>query len=263
MSASNSLKRFPRDDFQQVLEHVRAHRDWRWARANFKDVVQRAIVASGAKRVMEIGGGRLPLFLREEIEKLGVEYTSNDVSQRELDRSPSYVSKACFDVSTKNQSEIAPFENRYDFVFSQMVFEHIRDNRQAYANVFRILGPDGICLNFHPLQYTVPFMVNRALPDSLSRRLVTKMFPNRTDDGIPKFPAYYNNCFITKRAQQLIEDSGFSHVEFCPFYGHGYFDKIPGARNLARLAHDFANRSDMKILASFAYVFAQKGESAA
>jgi hypothetical protein len=104
----------------------------------------------------------------------------------------------------------------------------------------------------------VPFLVNRALPEGLSRRLVTLMFPHRTDDGIPKFRAYYNNCVIKQSTHRLIADSGFSQVEFCPFFGHGYFDKIPGIRNIARSAHRILERSDLEILASFTYVFAKK-----
>jgi SAM-dependent methyltransferase len=242
-----------------ILADVRAHRHWKWAVDNYTEVVRQVIVATGATSVLEIGGGRRPLFTREAIAALGVEYTVNDISQSELDLAPDYVSQARFDVGTADAAAIAPFRSRYDLVFSKWVFEHIRDNRQSYANVAALLRPGGYCLNFHPLLFTVPFLLNRAMPDAASRRLLQFMFPGRSDHGTPKFPAYYDRCAITGRSQQMIEQSGFAYVEFFPFFGHEYFKKFPGIRELGAAFHDLVERRDVRLLASLAYVMARKG----
>ncbi len=246
------------ESLDDILADVRAHRHWKWAVDNYTDVVRQVIVATGARSVLEIGGGRRPLFGREEVAALGVDYTVNDISQAELDRAPDYVSQARFDVGTQDADAIAPFRRRYDLVFSKWVFEHIRDNRQSYANVAALLRPGGYCLNFHPLLFTVPFLLNRAMPDAASRRLLSFLFTGRDDHGTPKFPAYYDRCAITRRSQQTIEQCGFAYVEFFPFFGHEYFKKFPGIRELGSAFHGLVERKDVRLLASLAYVIARK-----
>jgi SAM-dependent methyltransferase len=251
------------ESLDDILADVRAHRHWKWAVDNYTDVVRQVIVATGARSVLEIGGGRRPLFGREEVAALGVDYTVNDISQAELDRAPDYVSQARFDVGTQDADAIAPFRRRYDLVFSKWVFEHIRDNRQSYANVAALLRPGGYCLNFHPLLFTVPFLLNRAMPDAASRRLLSFLFPSRNDSGgTPKFPAYYDRCAITRRSQQMIEQCGFGYVEFFPFFGHEYFKRFPGIRELGAAFHDLVERRNVRLLASLAYVVARKGSVA-
>lgn len=62
-----------------------------WAWENFLPSVERLIIASGAKDVIEIGGGRSPSFSQEQINELKLNYVSNDISDTELARAPNWV----------------------------------------------------------------------------------------------------------------------------------------------------------------------------
>src|SRR5215471_21315583 len=51
-----------------------------WAWDNYKRVVSSLCSGLGARRIIEIGGGREPLFDQAEIDALGVEMIINDIS---------------------------------------------------------------------------------------------------------------------------------------------------------------------------------------
>src|ERR1700688_3780027 len=70
-----------------------------WAWANYERVVRHLAEASGAKRLIEIGGGRDPLFGREALRELGAELTVNDISPAELAALPKGYRTACFDIA--------------------------------------------------------------------------------------------------------------------------------------------------------------------
>jgi hypothetical protein len=77
-----------------------------WAWANYERVVRQLAEASGAKRLIEIGGGRDPLFGREALAALGAELTVNDISPVELAALPKGYRTACFDIA----GELTPEE---------------------------------------------------------------------------------------------------------------------------------------------------------
>src|ERR1700733_7058351 len=70
-----------------------------WAWANYKHVVRDLCKRFAAHRLIEIGGGRDPLFDRQEIDSLGVEMTVNDIATGELAALPTGYRTACFDVA--------------------------------------------------------------------------------------------------------------------------------------------------------------------
>lgn len=230
--------------------------DWAWA--NFQRVLRDLAAALPARAMLEIGGGRFPLFTQDEIAGMGVAYTVNDISQSELDRAPPYVSKARFDIATHDTAEVVAFAERYDLVFSKMVFEHVRDARQAYANIKTILRPGGVALNFHPVLYALPFVVNRLLPEQWTRSLLKAVFRRRNDDDIPKFPAYYDLCAVTPRTAKALAEIGFARAMHIPFYGHGYFAKFPLVREIDGAFNAAARRNGWRLFATYSYTLVQK-----
>jgi hypothetical protein len=58
--------------------------DDEWAVANYKRTVTEFCSSFAAQRLIEIGGGRDPLFSVEEIKRLGAEITINDISAAEI-----------------------------------------------------------------------------------------------------------------------------------------------------------------------------------
>jgi SAM-dependent methyltransferase len=242
----------------QLVEQLRRERTSAWAWRNFPDTVLRMMSATSAKSVMEIGAGRRPMLTGEEIASRNVAYTANDISESELARAPSWVNKACFDIAGKADLNSASLASRYDLIYSRMVFEHIPDTRRAYANILQLLVPGGFCINYHPVLYSPPFLINHILPNAVTAPIL-RMFKSRRHDGDePKFPAKYDRCVISAKFRSELRGLGFREVWQIPFFYHGYFEKIPGLFQLDAWLSRLAEHRDWQALASFCYTIAMK-----
>ena len=229
----------------------------RWAWDNYKRVVEELCGRLRAKRIVEIGGGRDPLFTVEGVKRLGVEMTVNDISAGELAVLPKGYETACFDVAGDISSR-ADLRGRYDLAFSRMVFEHVADGRRAWSNLYELLAPGGVALAFIPTLYAVPFVLNRLLPDKLAATIVKMLFANRTDDEDPVFPARYSWCFTDDRLERMLSGIGYREVEVLPFYGHDYYESFPVVRDVNAWFTDLARRNDWRLLSSHAYIAVRK-----
>jgi len=205
------------DVLESAIAKIALKNDSLSAWNDFPQTVCDLITALAAREVLEIGGGRSPSFTREQVAQMGLNYTSNDISARELSKAPEWVGKAHFDIQTADKAMVAPHLNRFDFAFSTMVMEHVESYRRAYENIRAILRPGGVAIAFHPVLYASPFVINLMIPDKASQTVLKAVFPSRTDDGIPKFPAHYSGCFVSSGIQQKILDMGFSDVWQLPF----------------------------------------------
>lgn len=242
---------------EQIVAKIRAHRERRWAWSNFLPTVEELILASDAKRVLEIGGGRRPAFERAKVEAMGIAYTSNDISAHELSLAPDWVDKAHFDIQGA-ADEVAPFAGKFDFAFSKMVMEHVESYSRAYANIHSILAPGGVAIAFHPVLYSLPFAINKVIPERTALAILRKIKPDRTKDVNPKFPAWYDGCVISERLRDSIREIGFRDVWQLPFYGHGYYEGVPVLRNVHQAVTNKLARYNVTTLASFAFTIVRK-----
>jgi SAM-dependent methyltransferase len=210
----------------------------------------------GRVRLLEVGGGRGPLLTPAEAEAAGIELTGNDIDARELSLAPAQFNKAQFDVA----GDIDPsWEGRFDLIISRMVFEHVRNAPLAWANMRRLLAPGGVALAFHPTLYAPPFVINRLLPERLTARILRFFFPDRHDDGYPKFPARYEMCFSDPaKVAPILSGCGFSQVLIAPFWRHGYFRHIPLLREADAALQHLAERNDWRALTTYAYTLARR-----
>ena len=235
---------------------IENHRDWAWD--NYKRVVRDLCGLRAAHRLIEIGGGRDPLFDRTEIEDFGVEMTVNDISPTELAVLPQGYRTACFDVAG-DISSVGHLRSSFDLAFSRMVFEHVADGQRAWANLHELLAPDGVALAFIPTLYSVPFVLNWLLPDKLTAAIVKQFFPNRTDKEDPVFPARYSWCFADDaRMRSMLSAIGYREVVVQPFYGHRYYASFPIIRDAHKWFTGIARQKDWRKLASYAYIAARK-----
>ena len=226
-----------------------------YASKNYKTTVLQLISGKAGAEVLEIGGGRSPLLEAKDLPPDVASYTINDISQKELDLAPQGFEKLCFDVC----GDVDWIEQRFDVAFSKMLAEHVPDGRKFHGNILKLLKPGGIGFHFMPILYAPPFVINKLLPEDLSRRVLQAFFPKRNDDGIPKFPAHYSMCF--GRSEKLIglyKSIGYEDVDIRVFYGHDYFRKIPVIRELDDLLTRTACRFQISQLAAYAYVKAVK-----
>ena len=222
-----------------------------YAHLTFKARCTEIIKTGGYTAICELGGGREPLFSPRDVADLGLAYTIVDVSQRELDRAPVGYAKVCADVCSP---DLVP---AYDFVFSRMLAEHVRDGDAMHRNIFRLLSPGGTALHFFPTLYHPAFVANRLLPTGLTGRLVRKLQPDRSADS--KFPAYYSKCFgPTPKMRRYFTGLGYVIAAYRPFYGTSYLERIPGLRVLETAFDRAAARRQSSRFSAFAWLELRK-----
>ncbi len=241
--------------FEELSPHW--HSDWAWA--NYESTILALSDRFGLTRLCEIGGGRDPAFQPGNPALEGLSLTVNDIDQLELDFAPSGLGKARFDIAG-DMSEPDARPGSYDLMFSRMVFEHVDGVERAWRNIHTLLKPGGVALAFFPTLYAPVFTLNRVIPESLSRRIVHAMFPNRRDGGgDPKFPALYDCCRSSEQAlKPILTQAGFSETHIQPFWGHGYFNRMPGIKQLDHAFNVAAARLDWRLMTTYAFVVVRR-----
>jgi hypothetical protein len=204
--------------------------------------------------ILELGGGRRPSLALSELPEGVRSYTVNDVSEAELALAPAGYKTACFDVA----GDASAFAGRYDVVFSRFLAEHVADGYALHRNVWQVLKDGGVAFHLIPTLYASPFVINRLLPEATAYKLLTSLFPSRKSK-LPKFPAYYSYCRgDTAKMREMFGAIGYRKVEIRNFYGHLYYKKLPGLREIEGFLSDLAARNDWSWYASYAYIEAYK-----
>ncbi len=154
---------------------------------------------------------------------------------------------------------MAHLRDSFDLAFSRMVFEHVADGQRAWSNLYQLLAPGGVALAFVPTLYAFPFVVNKLLPDDVAAKIVKLLYPNRTDDEDPVFPARYSWTYASERKMTpMLKAIGYREVVILPFYGHGYFERVPVLREIHAQFTALARKHDWRTVASYAYIAARK-----
>ncbi|WP_442754869.1 class I SAM-dependent methyltransferase [Methylocystis sp. JAN1] len=233
--------------------------DFNWAWDNYKRTIVEIARRKGLTRHLEIGGGRDPLFLPEEAAAHGFDVTLNDISAHELSLAPDGYATVQCDIAGKDANAILGAE-RYDIAYSRMVMEHVPDVARMWENIAHTLAPGGVAFSFFPTLYAPPYVLNRLIPEKISRWMLETVFPDRKNDGDnPKFPAYYDYCFSAEeKLVPMLTRAGFSDVVTLPFWGYSYFWKFPGIRRIDAAFTKLARARQWRAVSSFAYVIATK-----
>lgn len=231
--------------------------DWAWD--NYKRTIVEIAREYGLRRHLEIGGGRDPLFLPPEVRAHGFEVTLNDISAHELALAPAGYHTVQCDIAGADAAAILG-AGRYDLAYCRMVMEHVPDVEKMWENVNAALAPGGVALSFFPTLYAPPYVLNRVIPEKLSRLLLETVFPDRKDDGDnPKFPALYDYCFsVEEKIAPMLKRAGFSEIAVLPFWGYAYFRKFPGISQIDAAFTKLAMQRRWRSVSSFAYVIAKK-----
>lgn len=226
---------------------------WLDAMHGYDDMLRSLVAQYPNADILELGGGRRPSFHLSEMPSNLKSYTVNDISESELALLPDGYDKACFDVS----GDASAFEGRYDVVFSRFLAEHVRDGRAMHRNVHTVLKPGGVAFHLIPTLYALPFVINRLLPERIGQKLLD-IFSSRRDIS-PKFPAYYSQCYGDIPAmRRLFKNIGYERFEIRNFYGHFYYEEIPGLRDLEKWFSELAAEREWSVVSTYAYIFAYK-----
>lgn len=232
---------------------METERNWETGMLGYGDHLKALVAGYPAAKILELGAGRWPSFKLTEMPATIESYTVNDISMDELALLPDCYEKACFDVS----GNAAAFNDSYDVVFSRFLAEHVRDGASMHRNVHRVLKPGGVAFHLIPTLYALPFVLNKLAPEWLTTPLLKLLSPRRTIS--PKFPAYYSACYGNPaRMSSMLKEIGYRQVEVRTFYGHFYYEKIPGLRVLHRHFSSLAAKRNWHVFSSYAYIFAHK-----
>lgn len=234
-----------------VTSELVADRGYEWAWTEFKATIVGLAEAFALERVLEVGGGRGPMFSSAEANALGIDYSINDIAQEELDASPADFApdhKVLFDIG----GPLTP-EGQFDLVFSKTVLEHVTDTMRAHRNTYQLLRTGGVALHFYPTLYSPPFVANWLLPERISSVLLRHLGATHK-----KFPARYDHCTSTRSLAEDLRRVGYSEVELVPFWGHGYFDRLPVLREVDRWLATKARERDFRLYSSYCYAIARK-----
>lgn len=237
---------------EQCISYARSDQAW----GGFRDYVDSWLGKSGGKNVLEVGGGANPMIPLETLRERGLRYSVLDIAQTELDKAPAGYNKICADISSPNLK----LDEQFDFVFSQMLAEHVPDGEQFHRNIHALLSDGGVALHFFPTLYTLPFLANWLMPERLADWVLTRLAPHRDRFRHGKFPAYYSWCRGPTQAQLTrFRSLGYEVEEYRGFYGNGrYYIRLP----LLKALHDWRVKRLLKrpnpIFTSFAFVVLRK-----
>jgi SAM-dependent methyltransferase len=240
-------------ELSAFLASLEIDQQYRWAYDNFEHIVAGLIREFGFKDVCELGGGRRPFLSRERITELNLDYVVNDIDASELSRAPYELAKACFDLSAITLP--AEFHERFDFVFSHMLMEHVSDGRMAYRNIFRMLRDKGVFFNLHPVLYSPAMVLNWIMPEKITEPFLRLLQPHR---GSRKFPAHYSYCVVSGKTKQMLHEVGFREVFLLPFYGHDYLRRVPMLQSVDDALSGFARRRGLNLLATLCFTIGRK-----
>lgn len=231
----------------------------RWAWDNYEPTILALSQHYGLSRLCEIGGGRDPLFDAGQATRHGLSFTVNDIDAGELALTPPGVATARFDIAG-DLSEPEARRGAYDLMVSRMVFEHVGDVERAWTNIHALLAPGGVALAFFPTLWAPVFALNHVLPEKVSRGIVHALFPTRRDGGgDPKFPAFYDWCRGDPATlTPMLNRAGFRDVHVQRFWGHGYFDRMPGMKQADHLFNALAARIGWNFVTTYAFVVVRK-----
>lgn len=185
----------------------------------------RAAIAQGARSICDVGGGARPLMFVPQIERFGLDYLVVDVSRRQLELSPPGYQQAQGSILDRSFVErLREQHGAFDVVVSRWCAEHLPDGRRFHENVFELLRPGGVAIHMFPTLYSLPFVVNRLLPSSLSAGLLFRVCPDRGG----KFRPYYSWCRgPSARQLERLRSTGFEIERYTGYFGHAFYKRIP------------------------------------
>jgi SAM-dependent methyltransferase len=235
------------------LSYLPSGRAW----SDFKRFIFDRVIERKAVSILEVGAGANPLLNLSDLPSSCRNYTLLDISAEELAKAPAGYRAVLADVAASHLQ----VEGSYDFVFSRMLAEHVRDGRLFHSNIFRLLAPGGMAVHFFPTLYALPFVINRIIPECITEGIVRALQPGRFTTGRhEKFPARYDWCRgPTRRQLSRLRSLGYHIDEYIGYFGHdGYYLRIPVVRAMHSFLSAFLVKHPSPHLTSFAYVVLTK-----
>lgn len=222
---------------------------------DFENRVYQTISENNFSDVAEIGGGANPLLSVDFIEERNINYHVIDISEEELSKTNNRYHK----IVSNLESRDLKLDFQYDFIFSQLTVEHIKDIKVFYLNIQKLLKPGGLAYFFFACKTTVPTMLNHLLPEFISSKILKVIQPFRKDEKHGKFKAYYRWCVgPTKKSIRRFEKLNFEIAFYNGYFGHSYYERIPILRSLEKTKTRFLLKHPNPNFCSYTHVMLKK-----
>lgn len=245
------IQEFP---FSMKKEYKSAENAWK----NFEENVYSIIYENQFRDIAEIGGGANPLLPIDFVNSRKLNFHVIDISEEELNKADSSFVKIVADLEHSGLK----LPHRYDFIFSQLTSEHIKDIRAFYNNIHGLLKPNGIALFFFACKTTLPTLSNHLLPEFLSRKILLFIQPFRKNENHGKFKAYYKWGFGPTSANiRRFENLNFEVLSYTGFFGHSYYDRVKILKELERLKTNFLLKHPNPYFCSYSQILIKKVEN--
>ncbi|HEY1261459.1 MAG TPA: class I SAM-dependent methyltransferase [Stellaceae bacterium] len=169
--------------------------------------------------VLDIGGGKDCPFLPFVTEPAAHRVIAIDCSEEELRGNTQLQQKVVADVAA---APLPLRDGSADLVVSRSVVEHLQDNAAFFGNCARMLRPGGVVVHTFPCKFAPFALLNKLLPNRVSRRLLAWFQPAWVDTC--GFLAYYDRCYYSA-IRRLLADNDFCDAQYTfRYYQSIYFD---------------------------------------
>jgi SAM-dependent methyltransferase len=222
-AAGDSVQRKKQRSAEIMIVTLQDHK-YMGGGASFSPFIESLIIAHSLKRICEIGAGANPTITPEIVQKHGLLYRALDKSEGEVNKSGMQKMSIVDVCATNIEIPGSPF----DMIFSQAVAEHFSNATNAYQNMIAALAPGGLCVHQFSTLFSLPFLLNRFLPDAVSDFLLNR-FAHRDREKHGKFKAYYSHCRGPVADQiNFFTSLGYDVLEYRAYFGHNYYQsKLP------------------------------------
>jgi SAM-dependent methyltransferase len=172
---------------------------------------------AGAK-VVDVGGGRKCDFAKYRSPRSGIKLIAVDISAEELEHNADVDETRVADVTKE-----LPFDDEaVDLIVSRSVLEHLQNSELFIENSARILKRGGYAIHVFPSKYAPFAMINRLLPNSISKWLLHILIPG--SEGRLGFRAYYDRTYMSGM-KRIIKRYDFEIIDVeVSYYQAGYFN---------------------------------------
>lgn len=166
--------------------------------------------------VADIGGGRRCLFDHKGCRLIAVDISADELSHnRDADERIEADATRCIPLPPCS----------VDVLTSQSVVEHMKGVEKYVQNAHKVLKPGGIFITAFPNKRALSSLLNRIIPHTIKRRLITSLKPENVN--YLGFRAYYEHC-SRKAFESVLRRNDFEILSVhTGFFQADYFDSIP------------------------------------
>lgn len=196
--------------------------------------------------LLDVGGGFLMPAARKSLYMQQCTVIGLDISANALHKNQDIDLGICADACKSWPLADASV----DIVVSRSLIEHLYDTETFAKECHRVLKPGGIAIHVLPGKHSPFSILNRILPNSVSKRLLNWAFEHRK--GELGFPAYYQNCAypaitqLFERHRLQIDEirlryfqSSYFMVFFPVFVLSSFYDLLLWKLGIKKLASQF------------------------